>query len=31
MAKIGMEFSVNTDKVTELIKEMIKIGEKYGV
>ena len=31
MAKIGIEFSINTDKIPEFIKEMNKIGEKYGV
>ena len=31
MAKVGIEISVNTDKVTELTKDMIKLGKKYGV
>ena len=31
MASVEIELSVNTDKVEEITKEMIKIGQKYGV
>ena len=31
MSNVEIEISVNTDKVTEFIQEMIDIGIKYGI
>ncbi len=31
MSNVGIEISVNTDKVTEFIQDMVDIGKKYGI
>lgn len=31
MNKVEIELSIDTDKIEEITKEMIKIGEKYGI
>lgn len=31
MSRVEIEISVNTDKVTDFIQEMIDIGNKHGI